>query len=179
MPGLVSIQEFEVTLLFLKRLHHATLLPAETWLAPSKVKDTEVVQAAGYIFGLPSFAHIREFEQQHTRLVESHQTPSSPSQHAPAAVESQHSNADELCRLVFTQLTDTFAWTHNLADEEPPGSLPLGNLVVFWGETLSRVYNCTYKCHPQRTVARNVNPRQNQSTDITLVLVAMDADGER
>ena len=50
----------------------------------------------------------------------------------PAAIESPHFNdEDQSCHSVFITLTDTFNWTHNLVEEEAPGYLPLGTLVVF------------------------------------------------
>ena len=118
----------------------------EYLLAPSRVKETEVVDVACYLFG-EAFASPSEVK----RSVQEH--------FLPAAVDSQHSAAeDHVYHLV---LADTFAWTHNLSEEEPPGYLPLGLLVVFFGKMLSTALHNTYKCHPQRSVARNDNPGQN------------------
>ena len=118
----------------------------EYLLAPSKVKKTEVIQVARYIFGTQDLASTSEIKELVTNQ--------------SAAVESQDSDAEDVaCNLVFTQLTEIFNWTHNLAEEEPPGYLPLGNLVVFFGKKLSEALDRTYKCHPQRVVARNAQPR--------------------
>ena len=127
----------------------------EYLLAPSRVKETEVVDVACYLFGeaFASPSEVKRSVQQHFR---------------PAAVDSQHSAAeDHVYHLV---LADTFAWTHNLSEEEPPGYLPLGLLVVFFGKMLSTALHNTYKCHPQRSVARNDNPGQNPSTDVAIIL---------
>ena len=136
----------------------------EYLLAPSKVKKTEVLQVARYIFGTQDLASTSEIKQ----LVTNQQSAAVE----PAAVESQDSDAD--LDLVFTQLTDTFNWTHNLAEEEPPGYLPLGILVVFFGKKLSEALDRTYKCHPQRVVARNANPGQNPSTDVAIIIRLRD-----
>lgn len=91
------------------------------------MKDTEVVQVARYIFGIDDLAsafEIKQFVQQHT---------------LSTAVDAEAE--DQSCNLVFTQLTDTFTWTHNLAEEELPGYLPLGNLVIFLGKMLSKALN--------------------------------------
>ena len=124
-------------------------------LAPSRVKDYEVVDVACYLFGeaFASPSEVKRAVQQHFR---------------PAAVDAQHAAAeDHMYHLV---LADTFAWTHNLLEEEPPGYLPLGLLVVFFGKMLSTALQNTYKCHPQRSVARNPNPGQNPSTDVAIIL---------
>ena len=127
----------------------------EYLLAPSRVMETEVVYVACYLFG-EAFASPSEVK----RSVQQH--------FLPAAVDSQHSAAeDHVYHLV---LADTFAWTHNLSEEEPPGYLPLGLLVVFFGKMLSTALHNTYKCHPQRSVARNDNPGQNPSTDVAIIL---------
>lgn len=133
----------------------------EYLLAPSKVKETEVVKVACYIFGedFASPSEIKEFVAQHIQS---------------EAVESQHSATEDQ---FFQVLTDTFTWTHNVSEEEPPGYLPLGILVVFFGKMLSRTLNNTYKCHPQRIVARNDNPGQNPSTDVAIIL-RMKTDGD-
>jgi len=139
----------------------------EYLLPPSKVKKTEVIQVARYIFGtqdLASTSEIKELVTNQSAAVE------------PAAVESQDSDAEDVaCNLVFSQLTDIFNWTHNLAEEEPPGYLPLGNLVVFFGKKLSEALDRTYKCHPQRVVASNANPGQNPSTDVAIVIRLRDS----
>ena len=87
----------------------------EYLLAPSRVKETEVVDVACYLFGedFASPSEVKRAVQQYVR---------------PAAVDSQQAAAeDHAYHLV---LSDTFAWTHNLSEEEPPGYLPLGLLVV-------------------------------------------------
>ena len=110
----------------------------EYLLAPSKVKDTEVIQVACYIFDyiFCSFFEIKQFVEQPADDKSQHSDVEDQS-----AVESQHSDVeDQSCHLVFTQLlTDTFTLTHNLTEEEPPGYLPLGILVVFFGKMLSRM----------------------------------------
>ncbi len=75
----------------------------------------------------------------------------------------------ETCAIV-AQMAKTYNWTHNVTVEEAPGYLPLGTLLVYFGNMLSHTMGGTYKCHPQRTVAKNTNPGQNPSTDIALIL---------
>jgi hypothetical protein len=99
----------------------------EYLLAPSKVKKTEVIRVARYIFGTQDLASTSEIK----KLVTDQSAAVEPAAVEPAAVESQYSDAEDgVCNLVFAQLTDTFEWTHNLAEEELPGYLPLGNLVA-------------------------------------------------
>ena len=67
-------------------------------------------------------------------------------------------------------LADIFTITHNLSEEEPPGYLPLGYMIVCFCKLLSRKLNAVYRCHPQRVVARNGNPGKNPSTDVAIIL---------
>ena len=54
------------------------------------------------------------------------------------------------------------------------GYLSLGNLIVYFSKMLSHTLDASYKCHPQRTVAKNINPGQNPSTDVALILKERD-----
>ena len=90
--------------------------------------------------------------------------------HTPPPVQPEQ----KVCTIV-AQLADTYHWTHNVAVEEPPGYILLGILLVYFGKMLSCTSNDTYKCHPQRTVAKNT-PGQNPSTDVALILRKRDDD---
>ena len=146
----------------------------EYLLAPSKVKDSQFTLVAAHIFGVP-FAYDTE--------IKSFVAQAKPQ--SPNSQELQEASSQELQDTLFQQeedkwfsdlLTGVYASTHALAEEEPPGYLPLGLLVVHFGQFLSRKLNATYKCHPQRTVAKNTNPGQNPSTDVAIVLRALTGD---
>ena len=92
------------------------------------------------------------------------ESPTNPSQDVPAV------NSDAVKQRFREVLTTIFARTHNISEEEPPGYLPLGILIVLFCEVLSSALVLTFKCHPQRTVAKNMSPGQNPSTDVALVM---------
>lgn len=138
-------------------------------MAPSKVKDTEVICVTEHIFGasFASNSEIKNFLEPQLPVSQELQEVSSSVATTPSH-PSQHNEEKHILYCVL--LTDIYTSTHNLAEEEPPGYLPLGCLVVYFGQFLSKALNTTYKCHPQRTVARNINRGQNPSTDVAIIL---------
>jgi hypothetical protein len=146
-------------------------------LAPSKISESDLFPVANYIFNQPfaSDKEIRDFVTQNDSQVASGDANPQATPHAggPTQPDLQHHTPpppNVVYSAIVTQMADTYEWTHNLAVEEAPGYLPLGNLLVFIGKMLSSTYNATYKCHPQRTVAKNTNPGQNPSTDVAMIL---------
>ena len=78
-------------------------------LAPSKIKDSEVLQVASHIFGHP-FASVNELRE----FVEL-----SPSE--VVKLESPSEDLEQQLSYVTTNLGDGYQYTHNVAVEEPPG----------------------------------------------------------
>ena len=94
-------------------------------VAPSKIRDSDVQLIAQHMFGRPFASHneVREFAGERAEVPQSH-------------IASKVEPAD--LTQVVNLLARSYAVTHNLAVEEPPGYLLLGNLVVFFSEMLSR-----------------------------------------
>ncbi len=153
-------------------------------MAPSRVKDAELIPVTQYIFGVGfcSNSEIKEFLEKYQLPDSQEELPTEELQEASDSVAtpshpSQHTAVQPDDKLYHTILTDMCRLTHNLREEEPPGYLPLGCLVVYFGKLLSTRLNAIYNCHPQRSVAKNVNPGQNPSTDVAIVLRSLGTIG--
>lgn len=130
-------------------------------MAPSKVSDLEITPVASVIFGRP-FAGINEI-----RVFAGKNRAKPQAHNLEVAID-----PTEVVK-VYTQLHRR---VYNLSVEEPSGYPFLTALVVYFGDVLSAQHSLIYKCHPQRTVARNSNPGQNPSTDIAIILKCRTGD---
>ena len=170
-------------------------------LGPSKIREDDYIKVADHIFG-QHFADVQEIkdfvQKTSSRGTQPHATPHTQhdSNHSQVASgdanpqatphaggltqpDLQHhtpppdDHVQEICAIV-DRLVDIHQWTHNITYEEAPGYLSLGYLIVYFSKILSPTLDASYKCHPQRTVAKNINPGQNPSTDVALILKERD-----
>lgn len=130
-------------------------------VAPSKVKDAEVIRVTEHIFGVnfASNSEIKAFLQAEPQSPDSQElqeasgsvatTPSHPLQHTPAAVQQEK---DELYCIL---LTDIYASTHNLAEEEPP----LGLFSSLFREISVNKIECHIQVPSTANIGQECQPR--------------------
>ena len=120
------------------------------------MKESEIIGVAEHIFGcsFASCSEIKEFVEPQKESG-SEATPD-PSQYTPADVkevvvaQSQKESGSEATPDPACGLADIFTITHNLSEEEPPGYLPLGYMIVCFCKLLSRKLNAVYRCQASR-----------------------------
>lgn len=130
---------------------------SEFQVAPSKV--TAILRVARFIFGRPWFVDLNDFR----RMVSSNTFPPE-SGWEDHILKGNHKIA-EFMECISIHWKETV----NVTVEEAAGYTILGMLVMKFVTVLQHEQsNSSYKCHPQRVVARNSNPA---STDSCIIIV--------